>query len=274
MSKKLKISIVAIAAVLVLCILAHVISALTMDKIIQYKQITLASADLPPDMEGYKIAFITDTHAMTREELRVVVEELNTQQLDLLVLGGDFASAPGAADRTMQELSQTTTTDGIYGVEGNHDNYEDLFAAMQNHGVTPLSNSGLYIREGFYLAGVEDLWNRNPDIALATQGTRPEDFILLLAHNADLTMTQDTTNIDLTLSGHTHGGQVTIFGLWAPELTMHKRITDYSQRFMSGWATTRDATPVYVSRGTGHLQKVPRVFARPQVILLTLVGEA
>jgi predicted MPP superfamily phosphohydrolase len=85
-------------------------------------------------------------------------------------------------------------------------------------------------------------------------------------------MIQDTTSVDLILSGHTHGGHVTFLGIWAPELTLRKTITDYGQRFMSGWTESRDDTPVYVSNGTGHVS-VPRIFARPQVILLTLCAK-
>ena len=251
-------------------ILIHIISALTLDKCIEYKEVSIYSTKVSAKMNGYKIAFITDTHAMTTTELLEVVQELNNMQLDLLILGGDFPSMDNAPMRSMEVLSKTVTTDGIYGVEGNHDNYKELFTAMQQFSIHPLSNSGVQIRDNFYLAGVEDLWNRSPDIGKAIENAQREDFVLLIAHNPDVTMTQDTTSVDLILSGHTHGGQITFFGLWAPELTLRKTITDYGQRFMSGWAKSRDGIPVYVSNGTGYLSYVPRVFARPQVILITL----
>ena len=270
--KQIKKAYWAIPILIITILLAHVVSALTLDRHIQYKNVTFHSEKIPAEMDGYKIAFITDTHAMTRQDLQAVVQKLNEMQLNLLLLGGDFPSSQGAPARSMEELSQVIAADGIYGVEGNHDNYVDLFAAMAQYGIQPLSNSGLYIHEHFYLAGVEDLWNRNPDIAVAVENAREDDFVLLLAHNPDTTMLQDTTSVDLILSGHTHGGQVTFFGLWAPELTLRKSITDYGQRFMSGWAKSRDGTPVYVSRGTGYVTAVPRVFARPQVIVITLGG--
>ena len=272
-NKKRKYILIIIASILVAIVLVHSISAFTLDKSIEYKNISFYSEKIPTKMNGYQIAFITDTHAMTRQDLQEVVQELNKLQLDLLLLGGDFPSSEGAAARSMEELSQVVTTDGIYGVEGNHDNYLDLFAAMEQYSIQPLSNSGTYIREKFYLAGVEDLWNRNPNIVEATKEAKEDDFVLLLAHNPDTTMIQDTTSTDLILSGHTHGGQVTFFGIWAPALSLRKTITDYGQRFMSGWAQSRDGVPVYVSNGTGYLDGVPRVFARPQVILITLVAD-
>jgi len=246
----------------------HLIHALTVDRIIEYKEVPFYSSKIPAEMDGYRITFITDTHYISDEQLSAVTQKLNGLQTDLLLLGGDFAPASGAPKSSMEILSQIETIDGIYGIEGNHDNYVDLFAAMEEYGITPLSNSGDYIREHFYLAGVEDLWNRTPDIAEAAKGASRNDFVLLLAHNPDITMKQDTTGIDLILSGHTHGGQCTFFGIWAPYFTLRHSITEYGQRFVSGWSKSADGVPVYVSNGTGEF--LPRVFARPQVIIITL----
>ena len=239
-----------VVGVLVL-VLTHVVHALTLDKILQYRQITFSSAKIPAQMDGYLIAFVVDTHQMSSDDLVLVVSELNTRGVDLLLLGGDFRSSERTPLQTMDILSRVHTTDGIFGIEGNHDWYQTLFAAMEACGITPLSNEGVHIREGFYLGGVEELWNRRPDVAMAINGAEPDDFTLLLAHNPDLTMLQDTTGVDLILSGHTHGGQMTFLGWWAPYFTFDNGITAYGQRFRSGWSQSRDSTPVYVSNGAG-----------------------
>lgn len=251
-------------------VLIHVASALTFDRSIQYLELAYESSKVSQELDGYTVAFITDTHSISADELREVVRRTNEYAPDLLLLGGDFPSLGEAPARSMEILSLVQTTDGIYGVEGNHDNYIALFAAMEQYGIIPLSNSGTLIREGLYLAGVEDLWNRSPDIEMAVQDAGEGDFVLLLAHNPDITMQQDTTGADLILSGHTHGGQATMFGVFAPVLSLTQDISDYGQRFMSGWAKSHDSTDVFVSRGTGYLTSVPRVFARPQVVLITL----
>jgi len=251
----------------ILIVLIHVAHALTLDRIIEYREVTFTSERVPAGMEGYRIAFVVDTHGISETRLQSVVDELNERQVDLLLLGGDFARSEGEPQRSIGLLSQVQTTDGIFGVAGNHDRYWELFAAMETHGMTPLSNSGAYIREGFYLAGVEDLWRRNPDIATAMAGAAADSFVLLVTHNPDVTMQEDTAQIDLILSGHSHGGQMTLFGLWTPVLRL-RGITAYGHRFLSGWAESRDGAPVYVSNGVGEY--VPRVFARPQVILITL----
>jgi len=249
----------------------HLAHALTLDRTIEYKEVYFSSPNIPVEMNGYRIAFIADTHHIPADRLRGIVEELNEKQLDLLILGGDFPSVDGAEWRSMEILSQTITTDGIFGVEGNHDNYVKLFEAKRVHGIIPLSNDGIHVRDNFFLAGVEDLWNRNPDVALAIEDSNPDDFILLVSHNPDVSMQQDTSRVDLILSGHTHAGQITFFGIWAPYFTFRSTITDYGQRFVSGRAESRDGTPVFVSSGTGEY--LPRVFARPQVVLFTLLHE-
>ena len=254
----------------IVILLIHVVSAVTLDRQIEYKRVSFHAEKVPAEMNGYKIAFIADTHAIAARELEKAVTEINRWQPDLLILGGDFPSSDGAPERTMEILSMVETTDGIYGVEGNHDYYTELFAAMEQYGIKPFSNSGVHVREHFYAAGLEDLWNRDPDVKKAIKEALTDDFVLLIAHNPDVTMVQDTASVDLILSGHTHGGQITFFGLWAPALTGRKNITEYGRRFMSGWAESRDGTPVYVSNGTGTFKNIPRVFARPQVILLTL----
>lgn len=244
----------------------HITHALTLDRRMQYVEVPFHSPRWPSHLNGYRIAFITDTHRISNNALQQVVDELNTRNIDLLLLGGDFWAH---YQRTLAVLAHTKTTDGIFGVEGNHDCHVRLFAEMERHGMTPLSNSGQRIREGFWLAGLEDMWNRNPCIATATQGAG-DDFVLLLSHNPDVTMQQNTTGIDLTVSGHIHAGQIRFFGVWAPLFTFTNIVTRYGQRFVSGWAESRDGTPVYVSNGTGT--HFPRVFARPQVIIFTMHG--
>jgi len=265
--------IIKIFLVFVIVIVAiHVISAFTLDKNIEYKEVSFYSPNIPAEMDGYKIAFLTDTHSRDVEQLEEIVLAINELQPDLLLLGGDFDIFI-SHEQSMKILSKIETTDGIYGVEGNHDEYNELFTAMRQYDIQPLSNNGVHIREGFYLAGVEDMWNRNPDVAKAMKNANSNDFTLLLAHNPDITMTQDTTSIDLILSGHTHGGQITFLGILAPALLLPEilYITNYGQRFMSGWAESYDGTPVYTSNGANTFP--PRIFAPPQVILIILRSE-
>jgi len=249
----------------------HALHSLTLDRIIQYVQVPFHSSRVPPALDGYRVAFVTDTHGISDARMRGVANRLNGEGIDLLLLGGDFHHDVETAARTVGILSGVQTRDGIFGVEGNHDQTAGLFAAMGAHGIRPLFNEGVHIRDGFFLAGTADVKTTVPAaacIATAVENAGPDDFVLLLTHNADITMSQPTSGIDLVVSGHTHGGHVTFFGLWAPALTLSRVVTRYGRRFMSGWAESRDGVPVYVSNGTGGY--FPRVFARPQVIIFTL----
>ena len=248
----------------------HALHSLTLDRIIQYVEVPFHSPRVPPALDGYRVAFITDTHGISDRRAKGVASRLNNSWIDLLLLGGDFHHDSERAGRTVEILSGIQAADGIFGVEGNHDTRADLFAAMSAHGITPLFNSGVHVRDNFFLAGTADIKTALPvaSVAEATENAAEGDFVLLLTHNAYITMRQPTAGIDLIVSGHTHGGHVTFFGLWAPALTLSRVVTGYGQRFMSGWTKSRDGVPVYVSNGTGGY--FPRVFARPQVIIFTL----
>jgi predicted MPP superfamily phosphohydrolase len=194
--------------------------------------------------------------------------ELNRRDLDLILLGGDFSMRGEYLPYLLTPLGKVSVTDGIFGVEGNHDDYRWLFSVMEQMGMTPIDNSGAHIRDGFFLAGVRDPWNRNADIAEAIAGANPDDFILLVSHNPDVSMSQTTDGIDLILSGHTHGGQITFFGI--PLYLLRGTITNYGMRFGYGFAYSADGVPVFVSSGVGTYYDIPRIFVRPEVVIFTM----
>ena len=247
----------------------HIIHALTFDRITEYVEVNFYSRRLPVYLEGYRIAFIADTHEIRSDKLWEVVDRLNTMDIDLLLLGGDINANRMTARRIISVLSNIEAPDGVFGVEGNHDSPADLFTIMEEYGMTLLINSGAHVRDGLFVGGVADSHQgRSSDIAKAITDAGADDFVILLSHRPDVAMQQDTAGTDLILAGHTHGGQMTFFGLWAPYFAINNSITDYGQRFRSGWAYSRDGVPVFVTNGVG--QYFPRVFARPQVVVFTL----
>lgn len=264
MRKKYLQSILGAAVVIVLI---HIVHMLTLDRIVEYKEVVFYSQNWPRELDGYRIGFVADTHRLYDYELRDIVAELNARNLNLLLLGGDYGFRRQYLEETLTAFARVKTTDGVFGVQGNHDIYFPLEEIMGALGIGYLRNSGLHIRDGFFLAGVEDFWHSNPCIATATAGANIDDFTLLLTHNPDVTMRQDTTGLDLILAGHTHGGQVTLFG-WAIYL-YRGSITSYGQRFAYGWSRSRDGVSVFVTSGIGRYS-VPRVFSRPQAVIFTM----
>jgi len=272
-TKQLKFKVLVPLSVLIACIpLAHVAHALTLGRVVSYREISFSSENWPEALNGYRIGFMADFHAITFEEMRAIADELSARDLDLLLLGGDFSSVTdGRYRETLRMIAATHTRDGIFGVEGNHDDYLRLFAAKEDYGIVPLSNNGLHIHPHFYLAGVEDYWLRNPSIEEALANADEGDFIILISHNPDFAMSSDTSGIDLILSGHTHGGQIALFG-WAFYL-YRGNITRYHTRFARGWSESYHGVPVYTSVGVGPEYEWPRIFARPEVIIFTMYSE-
>ena len=246
----------------------HIAHSLTLDRTIRYVEIEFNSEFWPADLNGYRIAFMTDIHTITYEDMRKVAAELNERNLNLLLLGGDFSMHHERYQGTVREIAQIGAADGIFGVDGNHDDYKRLFNVMELYGITPFDNSGTHVREGFYIAGVQDMWNRNPDIKAAVESAYADDFVLLISHNPDVSMAQSTHEVDLILSGHTHGGQITFFGY--PIYLLRGRITDYGTYFAHGFANSKDGVPVFTSNGIGHYYAIPRIFSRPEVVIFTM----
>ena len=262
--------VISILIILLLIAAIHLLSAITLDRQIEYVEIEYASPKISNQLDGYRIAFVTDVHNASSSRLEKIVERINSHSPNLLLLGGDFALSD-KLKRDLSILSAIQAPDGIYGVEGNHDDCDMLKEAMEAEGMVLLENEGVSIVPGLYLGGLMDLWNREPNVESALAGAGENDCVILLAHNPDTSMYYNTSQADLMLSGHTHGGQVNLFGLWAPAL-VHPRlgVTGFGQRFRSGWAEGHYGTDIYVSNGIGAHYLDLRVFARPQVVYLTL----
>lgn len=245
----------------------HIVSALTVDRVLAYTEITAVSSKIDSAHSGYRIAFLTDIHGYPAKKMQEMVNTLNEKGVDLVLFGGDFPSGKRLAS-VLEMLAQIDAPDGFYSAPGNHDKADNLRSALAAHDMTLLENGGVQIFDGLYIAGTEDLWKGTPDIPAATQAAGEDDFVLLLAHNPDTTMEHDCAGIDLALCGHVHGGEITLFGVYGPAII---KVSKYGQKFRSGWAQSAADTPVYVSRGIGS--HAFRVFSQPQVILVTLQAE-
>lgn len=256
-------------AIFIVVVIIHAVSAIITDRKMQYLEISYTSPKIGPELNGYTIAFITDCHHLALGKLRDVARNVKKREVDLLLLGGDFARGTELW-RSMKIMGTIGAKDGIYGVDGNHDDWKDLYAAMRKYNMTPLDNCGVHLRGNLYLAGVEDLWKRSPNINKAIEDANPGDFVFLLAHNPYLAMMQDTSRVDIMLAGHTHGGHISFFGKWTPALTNISYIIKHRRKFIYGWVKTPCDTDIFISRGTGSLRFIPRVFAQPQVVFLTL----
>jgi len=139
---------------------------------------------------------------------------------------------------------------------------------MADAGITLLRDEAVWVErngERIRMGGVSDYRVDNPRFRPTVRGTGEDDFVLLVSHEPDLAEELPRGAVDLVLSGHTHGGQVTVFGLWAFHVP-----SDYGQKYRTG-RVANEATTVIVSNGIGTSTIPPvRLFARPQIVVITL----
>jgi predicted MPP superfamily phosphohydrolase len=246
--------------------------------LIETKEVVIESKDIPPQFDGKKIVFLTDIHYgpfFNKERVDNLVNQTNALNPDLIVLGGDYVdyeSVKGTGESSsvkevFQSLSNLKAPLGVYGVLGNNDPQELTLNTISGSRVTYIGNKGIWIEENgdrIRWGGVGDYNNGNQLQSATTSAALTSDFVILLSHNPDYFPKVDKDKVDLVLSGHTHGGQVTIFGLWSP---------DFQSRYKAEYRTgvlKYNNTTLLVSNGLGTVTMPIRFFARPQIILIKL----
>ena len=221
------------------------------------------------------VVFLSDLHAghfMQPSDLSALAERVRALQPDLICLGGDLVNTRWEEARFLDEALEILSAPlGIYAVPGNHEYYrrghlEKWGEHLEARGVRVLRNEGVRLETGdttLWLAGIDDLTESRPDFDAALRGRREEETTLVLSHHPDTFIEGCDLKIDLQLSGHTHGGQILLFGK-AP--LSHSR-----HGFVSG-LYHRNGSSLYVSCGAGVTALPLRVGTRSEISLLRLRG--
>lgn len=235
------------------------------------RRYNICDARLPHQFDGFTLAFLSDTHypsKFTHKRLVNVVRAIDDLSPDVLLLGGDYVASDVYADELFEALGSCSTPLGKYAVLGNHDikRAEVLQRNMLRNGIKLLADAADTLRVGdsrIFLCGV----GRYDSKAQKTWLQQHADsaFTILLVHTPDYAQSADVGNLSLTLSGHTHGGQVTLFGLYAPVTNSR-----YGRRFLSGLNFTDKGVPVVTSNGLGTSRKRIRFCAPSDIIFVTL----
>lgn len=219
-----------------------------------------------------RVAHLSDLHFgmwLGETAVRSWVDATLAEAPDLIVLTGDFVDrTTGDVAPLLRQLARLRAPLGVYGVLGNHD-YDRGAAALaefkqglERAGVTLLINEGVSLRDDLFLAGTDDLWKGRPDLGKALADRRPEQACLLMAHIPDLLPTVPE-EVDLTLCGHTHGGQVKL-----PFIGAVMTGSRYGSRFLAGWI--HEPVTAYVSRGLGMSGLPLRFSSRAELALHNL----
>ena len=249
--------------------------------------IEIPSGGLPESFDGYRIVHISDIHARSfigrEKHMAAAVDMVNSLNPDMIAFSGDLISMePSELDSLSQTLSKMKAGDGVYSVLGNHDYCQytrvdsqtkaaylnDLISRESNMGWSLLLNENRIISKGQDSIAVVGVENTSPsrhfpsrgNLAKASEGTEGM-FRILISHDP-MHWEHEILGKDypVTLSGHTHAMQMTFFG-WSPSGLIFKQDKGlYSV----------DGQHLYVNIGLGETIFPARIFARPEITLITL----
>lgn len=238
------------------------------------KRVQVPLARWPASLDGFRIVQITDLHIgpiLGRSFAARLTEAVNALEPDLIAVTGDLVD--GRVEHLREEVAPfegLRARRGVFFVCGNHDFYSGAGGWVQRVselGMRPLRNERVAIEhEGgvFELAGVDDYrgdWRlgSTQDLPAALAGRDPERPVVLLAHDPSTFSAAAAENVDLQLSGHTHGGQIWPFR-WLVRLAV---------RWVEGLHRV-GGSALYVSRGTGFWGPPIRLLAPAEITELTL----
>lgn len=243
----------------------------------QIREIDLPVPGLHPDLDGLRIGQLSDLHVspwLSVQELGRAVDMLNELKPHLTVVTGDLITQVGdPLDDTIRELARLRADAGILGCLGNH----EMFARCQNYtarnalpqGIAFLRSEARLLRWGngvLNVAGVDYQRSKRsrPYLAGAEKLVVPGASNLLLSHNPDVFPVAVSKGYDAVLSGHTHGGQVTI-EIVSQTLNFARFATPY----VAGLYRL-EGRSCYVTAGIGTITMPVRIGALPEITLARL----
>ena len=225
---------------------------------------------LPPELSGLRIGLITDVHRsrwVTADDVVAAVGLVMSANPDLIVLGGDYVTwgdrrfvGPAA-----EALSGLSAPHGVFAILGNHDDDNDMPAALTKQHVQVLRDARTRVMlngAALELAGIRFWTKRQSDIAAVLKGAT--DPVILLAHDPRRLTEAAALNVPLVVSGHTHGGQVVLPVVGAMAAREFPVVAGL---------TRREQTTMFVSRGLGTVYVPIRLNCPPEVALMTLQSQ-
>ncbi len=236
----------------------------------------------PAAWEGLRVAAISDIHAgslyVGAEKLDRLAVMTNAAHPDLIVLLGDYVShhrpegGVEAPESLARRLARMRAPLGVVAVLGNHDNWMGgprLRRALEAAGIRVLDNEVLRLeRRGqpLWLAGIADALTGNPRVEETLARVPKGEPVVVLTHNPDLFDHEIPDRVELTLAGHTHGGQVRL-----PFVGCLIVPSAYGQRYVEGMVS-EGRRVLFVTPGVGTSILPIRFGVPPEISLLTLTG--
>lgn len=243
------------------------------------------SETLPDNLKNIRIVYLSDIHQgrwYSQRQVDALIAAVNELSADVVILGGDYGEDSAGAEAFFRTMPHIEARNGVYAVMGDTDrsdepgSLEGLLAAMQTKNVIGLVNEVVSIKLGrsyLYIAGADDYRRGYPDVEKLSAQVHEDDFVIFAGHSPDLLpAVRDARDrsgnahwYDLALFGHTHGGQIDLFGF-----SPFRRLRPLAGgRYMSGWLEENRAS-LLISNGVGTEYVPLRLFAQPQIYLITL----
>jgi uncharacterized protein len=236
-------------------------------------EISISPKGWPRDLARLKVLLLSDIHTgifLKPEILSEIVCSVMELQPDLVTVAGDIVTGQASdLDRFLGALAPLSRVPlGAWYCYGNHDHFggdpEDIRTRLSSIGITTLRNESAVLTHGdgsFVLGGIDDriLGTPNWDRLLSQHGP-PH---LLLAHHPDFFYEAEARGVSLTVSGHTHGGQIR-FPKGPP-------LVRQSQFCLDEGAYAYNSSLLIVSRGLGSVGLPWRCGAGPESVLIEIV---
>jgi len=238
------------------------------------REIDVPVDGLDPSFDGFRVAHLSDLHIGTNTPkswgLRWA-NAANNQAPDIAVVTGDLVSSGTEYhDDIAEVMGALRAKDGVFVSMGNHDYFGDgepLVSRIRERGPKVLRNEGVVLERGgkkLYLAAIDDTWTERDDLEKSLAACPADTPVVLLAHDPERFRQAAKRDVALTLSGHTHGGQIAV-----PFLSRHLSLSHLTHHFHQGLYRIGRST-LYVHPGLGTTGPPMRLGVAPIVAILRL----
>lgn len=239
------------------------------------REVPLKFANLPRDLQGLRLVQLSDIHMgsfYSAADLARAVDAANGLRADLMLVTGDLITDRfDPLDKCLLELKRLRAASGVWGCLGNHEmhaNVERYTAAKARQlGMRFLRHQTEMLRFGsakLNLVGVDHQKRNLPYLKHTAELVAPDAFNLLLSHNPDVFPVAEKQGFQLTVSGHTHGGQLNL-----ELLGKNLNVVDLVTPFTKG-AYHINGSSLYVNSGLGTIGVPVRLGSPPEITLITL----